>query len=387
MKNIIILILITTILFITGCSGNDDTKTATASKNANNQEKQNQVEKTQEQEQPPTFFPWEGNLQFDWVNYMKDDNILVNTIHTESHTYIFTKKRLEDQMLLTVYDNNNNSPVVMEKPFSVPIVDAYSNLSLPWINIKTATPDKLLSYIERAGERGGDSLQEIIHIEGNEVIRKFEVATGIEVIDSFKLNPSGEISDYKLLHIYSDLQSNAGIAKSSDGPLLVVAENNQIGYQSLIEATENQKLELKILENPHDILDPLNVLLIEEKGNFAIIEQSHGNLIKVALDTGEPLYDGANDKVIETFSRYAIYPHDEKSFLMMSLNSGDLKAIDSNLEVLDEGEFEHTDEGTVEARIDFHGQNLFTVSDILMYQRQQYIRVGTIEFGQKGTEE
>ncbi|WP_062110123.1 hypothetical protein [Bacillus niameyensis] len=178
------------------------------------------------------------------------------------------------------------------------------------------------------------------------------------------------------------------IVNSSIGPVFIYPNNpNEKSDFNIFPLTNNPLNSETKLKDPYDIVyTSSEILYIDfEKGYYFVEDSSDDGIKRLDIESGEPLYDGATDKVLPLDFSYSseIYQIDDESFYAIDdetiyVIGHDLELLDSTSIFADEDE-EDDYEGDLYGPY-YLGDNQFLILENYEYQRKEHLKTSIMKY-------
>ncbi len=199
------------------------------------------------------------------------------------------------------------------------------------------------------------------------------------------------VFDQQFNFIEDEIDDFGEIVSTTAGPVFVYKENPLEDRDFQVLPLNNTELaEELVLYDPHDIVDESDDIkfINFEQGHYFVHDYFDDGIKRLEIETGEPLYDDAYDKVL-LFERSAIdevYPLNDTLFYIINDSDHMIYVVHTELEMVDsisffDSEYEMDDyDGYIDGPF-YLGNNEFLIIDEYEYQRQDRMRFYVTEYG------
>ncbi|OAK73952.1 hypothetical protein [Lederbergia galactosidilytica] len=188
---------------------------------------------------------------------------------------------------------------------------------------------------------------------------------------------------YEKTYTYYDLAGDFGeVINTSAGPVYVYPDKEEDNESyHVVSLNGNQAVKDTILQDPYYISDSTSdIMYIDFKnGHYFSKDFSNEALKRVEIESGEPLYDGADDKTLfikEDMRNPEIYPANDHSFYL--IDEEEIFVIDNDLELIDSVSYD-SEEDYVYGHY-YLGNNEFLIIDKYEYQRKDRRKISVSKY-------
>lgn len=235
----------------------------------------------------------------------------------------------------------------------------------------------------------------VIRYEHHEDYNNFTMQVTVETLnisDIFTGEIAGEYESEvvmnKTIENIEDVQFN-DIVSTSKGPVFVYQEDLESGSELLINSLNNNEIDEElVLNDPYGLAFDSDIKFINfEQGYYFLYDYGEDGLKRLEIESGEPLYEGADDKVLpldrDAFDRIipingtSFYAIDDYNYAIYVINT-DLDLIDSTSLFASEYEADEYD-GYINGPY-YLGNNEFLIIDEYEYQRDERMKLSVAEY-------
>ena len=191
------------------------------------------------------------------------------------------------------------------------------------------------------------------------------------------------------IYIEDEVDDSGEVVNSTAGPVFVYFEDPENDTEIQMIPLSNKLDEEIVLNDPHKIVEgSTDIIFINfEEGFYFSHDYFDEGFKRLEIESGEPLYDDAYDKVLpydRTLIDY-VYPIDNIGFYVIDDSNHKIYVISNDLDMIDfifyfESEYEMEDyDGTVSGP-HYLGNNQFLMVDQFEYQRKERVKLFVTEY-------
>lgn len=237
----------------------------------------------------------------------------------------------------------------------------------------------LFSKYQYHENRDGENSTISVTIESSDIGsilagKKGNIQSNIVLNKTIKFNDddSGEIDNR------NDFGS---LVNTSEGPVYVYQQNpDQKSAFQINPLIDNQLNKEFVLNDKYDLAyKSEDIVYIDFDDGYYFVDTESG-LKRLEIESGEPLYNGAEDKVLENADAGFyddFFPATDDSFYCLS--GDEIYLISNDLELIDSTTYNHYKDGTSEYGPFYIGDNQFLMMETYEYQRKEHLKTSIAE--------